>query len=294
MSKTLEQFEQYLDKMKKYEHINTLLYWDMRTCAPKLGQAGHIDALTYFSTESFAMSTSDELYGMLETLKTPEEFAQLSDTMKFIVTRMQRDMEKDRRIPKDRYKVMVREQAESGNAWEDAKNASDFSIFAPHLEKMIALTKEMAGYTDPGKEVYDVLLDKYEEGMDSATIDRLFGELKEALIPLVKKILDAMGTSTKNKQITFDDIIQVTSDYFKIKKEEFFTKKRTQNIAYPRQIAMYLCREMADFSYPRIGEFFGGRDHTTVIHAYEKIVKKIKEDPNCEKTITYLVDKLKQ
>ena len=127
MSKTLEQFEQYLDKMKKYEHINTLLYWDMRTCAPKLGQAGHIDALTYFSTESFAMSTSDELYGMLETLKTPEEFAQLSDTMKFIVTRMQRDMEKDRRIPKDRYEVMVREQAESGNAWEDAKNASDFS-----------------------------------------------------------------------------------------------------------------------------------------------------------------------
>ena len=92
MSKTLEEFEQYLDKMKKYEHINTLLYWDMRTCAPKLGQAGHIDALTYFSTESFAMSTSDELYGMLETLKTPEEFAQLSDTMKFIVTRMQRDM----------------------------------------------------------------------------------------------------------------------------------------------------------------------------------------------------------
>ena len=136
MSKTLEQFEQYLDKMKKYEHINTLLYWDMRTCAPKLGQAGHIDALTYFSTESFAMSTSDELYGMLETLKTPEEFAQLSDTMKFIVTRMQRDMEKDRRIPKDRYEVMVREQAESGNAWEDAKNASDFSIFAPHLEKI--------------------------------------------------------------------------------------------------------------------------------------------------------------
>ena len=55
--------------------------------------------------------------------------------MKFIVTRMQRDMEKDRRIPKDRYEVMVREQAESGNAWEEAKNASDFSIFAPHLEK---------------------------------------------------------------------------------------------------------------------------------------------------------------
>ena len=75
-------------------------------------------------------------------------------------------------------------------------------------------------------------------------------------IDLAKKILDAMGTSTKNKQITFDDIIQVTSDYFKIKKEEFFTKKRiTQNIAYPRQIAMYLCREMADFLIPELVSF---------------------------------------
>ena len=86
-------------------------------------------------------------------------------------------------------------------------------------------------------------------------------------VELAKKILDDMGTSTKNKQITFDDIIQVTAEYFKLKKEEFFSKKRTQNIAYPRQIAMYLCRELADLSYPRIGELFGGRDHTTVIHA---------------------------
>ncbi len=113
-------------------------------------------------------------------------------------------------------------------------------------------------------------------------------------LDLAKKILDDMGTNTKNKQITFDDIIQVTSDYFKIKKEEFFTKKRTQNIVYPRQISMYLCRELADLSYPRIGELFGGRDHTTVIHAYEKIVKKLKEDPNLEKTMAYLIDKLKQ
>lgn len=113
-------------------------------------------------------------------------------------------------------------------------------------------------------------------------------------LDLTKKILDAMGTSTKNKQITFDDIIQVTADYYKIKKEEFFTKKRTQNISTPRQIAMYLCRELADFSYPKIGDLFGGRDHTTVIHAYEKIAKKVKDDANFERTIAYLIDKLKQ
>ena len=54
--------------------------------------------------------------------------------------------------------------------------------------------------------------------------------------------------------------------------------KRTKSIAYPRQIAMYLSRELTDFSLPKIGEEFGGRDHTTVIHAHEKIAKDIKAD----------------
>ena len=175
MSETLEKFKQYLDKMKKYEHVNTLLYWDMKTGVPKLGQARHVDALTYFSTESFAMATSSELSGMLKTLSQPEEFSGLSDTMQFIVTRMKRDMDKDSRIPKERYEAFVRAQAESENAWEEAKAAADFFIFAPHLEKMIALTAELAGYTDPGRDVYDVLIDKYEEGMDAKTVDRLFG-----------------------------------------------------------------------------------------------------------------------
>ena len=108
MSETLTKFKEYLDKMKKYEHAVTLLYWDMKTNTPKLGQEGHIDALTYFSTESFAMSTSDELSGMFDTLATPEEYDQLDDTYKFIVTRMKRDMDKNKRIPKDRYEAFVK------------------------------------------------------------------------------------------------------------------------------------------------------------------------------------------
>ena len=55
-------------------------------------------------------------------------------------------------------------------------------------------------------------------------------------------------------------------------------KKRPKNIALPRQIAMYLCRRMTDASLPKIGFSFGGRDHTTVIHAYEKVEKMRKED----------------
>lgn len=69
-----------------------------------------------------------------------------------------------------------------------SKNASDFSIYAPHLRNMIEMTKQVIGYTDPGKDVYDALLEQCEEGMDQATIDRLFEEVKTELIPLVEQI----------------------------------------------------------------------------------------------------------
>ena len=61
MNDKLEQLQKYLEKMEQFNHVNTLLYWDMRTNTPKEGFAGHSDALTYFSTEQFSMSTSDEL-----------------------------------------------------------------------------------------------------------------------------------------------------------------------------------------------------------------------------------------
>ena len=189
MSKLLEEFQEYLKKMNQYEHVLTLLYWDMKTCTPKLGQEGHVEALTHFSTEVFAMSTSEQMGEMLTELAKPAEYDALTDTWKFIVTRMKRDFDRNKRIPADLYKTYVQTQAEAGNIWVDAKEKSDFSLFAPYLQKMIDLTVEMTGYTDPGVEVYDALLNQYEEGMDSATIDGLFEALKKDLIPFVKEIL---------------------------------------------------------------------------------------------------------
>lgn len=90
-------------------------------------------------------------------------------------------------------------------------------------------------------------------------------------VETAQKVLSDMGNDIKTRTITYEGIIKVVADHYNIKQDELFNKKRTQNIAFPRQVAMYLCRELADLSYPRIGELFGGRDHTTVIHAYEKI-----------------------
>lgn len=90
-------------------------------------------------------------------------------------------------------------------------------------------------------------------------------------VETAQKVLSDMGNDCKTRTITYEGIIKVVADHYNVKQDELFNKKRTQNIAFPRQVAMYLCRELADLSYPRIGELFGGRDHTTVIHAYEKI-----------------------
>ena len=113
-------------------------------------------------------------------------------------------------------------------------------------------------------------------------------------VELAKNILDEMGATVQSRQITFEDINEVTANYFKIKPEELLTKKRTQNIATARHIAMYLCRELIDLSYPRIGEIYGGRDHSTVIHAYDKINAQRKKDPAIEKAIVFLTEQLNQ
>ena len=109
-----------------------------------------------------------------------------------------------------------------------------------------------------------------------------------------QKVLSDMGNTVKTRTITFEGITKVVAEHYNIKQDELFNKKRTQNIAHPRQVAMYLCRELADLSYPKIGELFGGRDHTTVIHAYEKISKNKNTNLALQKEIQEMVDILRQ
>lgn len=111
-------------------------------------------------------------------------------------------------------------------------------------------------------------------------------------LDMAKNILHEMGSTLKNDKVSYEDINNVVADYFKIKPDELFTKKRTQNIANARHIAMFLCRDLIDLSYPRIGEIYGGRDHSTVIHAYEKVSAQLKKDASLEKTINLFKEQL--
>ena len=90
------------------------------------------------------------------------------------------------------------------------------------------------------------------------------------------------------KKITVDLIQRKVAEYFEVRPSDMTAKRRSRNVVYPRHIAMFLSREMTSLSLPEIGEQFGGRDHTTVLHAYQKIKKDTKKDPKTKS----LVDKL--
>ena len=113
-------------------------------------------------------------------------------------------------------------------------------------------------------------------------------------LDLAKEALKDILSQKKQKTMSIDHIQTITADYFKIKTEDLKCKRRTKHITYPRQISMYLCRELTDFSLPKIGEDFGGRDHTTVMHAHQKIAAEIIKDNELKKVINDLIQKVKK
>ena len=87
------------------------------------------------------------------------------------------------------------------------------------------------------------------------------------------------------KVITSKLIMQVVCKFFNIKVQDMTSTKRSNSVAFPRQIAMYLCRELANMSFPNIGKDFGGRDHSTVLHAYSKITSEYNSNPETKDLI---------
>jgi chromosomal replication initiator protein len=110
-------------------------------------------------------------------------------------------------------------------------------------------------------------------------------------IELAKEALKDL-LAVQNRQISIENIQKTVADYFKIKVADMYSKKRTRVLARPRQMAMYLARELTNLSYPEIGLSFGGRDHTTVLHACSKIEELKASDQTLRKDYNLLIQVL--
>ena len=156
-------------------------------------------------------------------------------------------------------------------------------IQAPDVETRIAILRkksQMERYDIPG----DVL------GYIAENIDSNIRELEGALnriiayssltgsaisLELARECLKQIITGNGSANISPESILKVVSRYYDVPPDQLLSQKRSRDIAFPRQVAMYLCRDLTGMSLPRIGQFFGGRDHTTVMHACEKISEEL-------------------
>jgi chromosomal replication initiator protein len=113
-------------------------------------------------------------------------------------------------------------------------------------------------------------------------------------VELAQEVLKDVFPQGELPEVSVERIQDIVVERFGISMQELTGDRRSQSIVYPRQVAMYLCRELTDSSLPKIGKKFGGRDHTTVIHATSKIAKLIQEDRSVYNLVQELTARIKQ
>ncbi len=171
-------------------------------------------------------------------------------------------------------------------------------IQSPDFETRVAILKNKAEMediqvNDDMLEIFYLIADKI-----TANIRELEGALNRVIAhanlmnkPLAKETAKEVLTDvfdTSNRQIDIPLIKNTVCAHFGINVQDMDSSKRTKNLAHPRQIAMYLSRELTNLSLPKIGENFGKRDHTTVMHAYDKITKEIAKDEEMKNLVNEL------
>lgn len=126
------------------------------------------------------------------------------------------------------------------------------------------------------------------------TAAELDNKLDQITVEYTRYILRDLIPESKKSVLSVAYIQDFISDYFKIKKEFLVGQKRNKQYAHPRQIAMYLCRELINESFPQISQAFGKKDHTTALHAYNKISEDLAKSTDLKRTIDDIISKINE
>ena len=187
-----KEFLDYVKKMTAYHEALGVIYWDLRTGAPKQGVEQRSEVIGMLSSEVFKMSTSEEMAAYIASLSN----AEVDDKTRKILEECKKEYERNKKIPAEEYKEFVILQSKAESIWEEAKEKADFAMFSPYLEKLVEMTRRFISYWGHMEKRYDVLLDMYEPGMTTEVLDDVFGKLRERIVPLVKKISEADNKPT--------------------------------------------------------------------------------------------------
>ena len=184
-----EKLEEYLRKIGELSYLITTLRWEMDTIAPKKSYDYLINVSTKYEMEAYDLETSEELINLINNLIESDEYNKLSKEEQIYINHLKDDYYKFKRVPKDFFEEYCTLRSNSLNCWKEAKDNNDYESFKPFLEKIITYTKRYYKYMYPDADnLYDCMLNDYEEGITSERIDKLFGKLKEEIIPIVRNL----------------------------------------------------------------------------------------------------------
>lgn len=188
IQKIEKEFFDYVKKIVSYNEALSLIYWDLRTGAPKKGINQRSEVIGVLSSEVFHMSTSDQMANYIEKLSEKEVAGELSKITKGLVEDCKKTYERNKKIPANEYKEYVILQSKAESVWEEARANSDFEMFRPYLERLVDFNKRFIHYYGYKGNKYNALLDLYEPGVTVELLNKVFGELKNAIVPLVQQI----------------------------------------------------------------------------------------------------------
>lgn len=186
MEELIKRFKERLAKIKAYNHAIGVLYYDSETVMPRAASDGLGKTLGVLSEQVYNLTVDESFKADIN------EILAHKDEVDFITRReaeeLSEELEQMASIPVDEYVAFQVAVNDAGNAWHEAKEKSDYSIFEPHLAKLVDYTIRFAKYQKPDMPVYDALLDKYEKGLNVETLDRFFMDVRSKLVPVIQDI----------------------------------------------------------------------------------------------------------
>ncbi len=191
---TKKTFREFKSKLLEISHLASsaaVLHWDLETYMPKKGAAARAKSLSYLAAVVHEKFTSPEFEKLLTALKNELDAGRLRDAEACIVREVWRDFEREKKLPKEFVEELSRTTAEAHHIWAEARKKSDFSIFSPKLQKIMELKRKEAEFVGYEVTPYNALLDVYEKDVTAEELSIIFEELKNFLVPFLKKIQES-------------------------------------------------------------------------------------------------------
>ena len=212
----VKKYKDYRRKVLAFRYFDYVIGWDTETIAPSGCMDDRSEYLGFISEETYKLNQSEETKELINELYSRKE--ELDKDLAFEISEIKRNNDRESKVPMEEIVEYTKLLGSSHATWLKAKQNDDFSMFAPHLEKIVEFLRKYVKYLETDEiKGYDVLLDEYERGFSSKTYDEFFGALEEKLVPFVKKVASTKLNYNKgiqeikvpiSKQVEFVKYIQ--------------------------------------------------------------------------------------